>query len=354
MVHAVESRRAFTLIELLVVIAIIAILIGLLLPAVQKVREAAARTTCANNLKQLGLAAHSYESANTTLPIGYLGQWPDVNSGETGYSSSKQTGVNSLTLMLPYMEQDNVYRLFDPALFQNVKNLAAADTVPAFWESGAGTSFTGAQASIKTFRCPSAGDTVGTTTPAFFYGNASGNSTGSQLMSYASFTNVQPLGRTNYTGVWGSNGNRAATVANVPYVTASGGVNLRKYAGIFQNRKGTTINAINDGTSNTLMFGEGLGGTDASGQVTVSWHWTNVHPMPTRHGLKTDNRSLSWAQFGSRHTGIVQFCMGDGSVRGLRPAGTAITNPVSSDWLVYQAMAGIADGEIFDADQISN
>jgi len=251
-----SRRSAFTLIELLVVIAIIAILIGLLLPAVQKVREAAARMTCTNNLKQIGLAAHNYESAQSSLPPGSFNQFPDRNGDESGFSNDYTTGCNMLTVMLPYMEQDNLFRQFNQQHFsENLPNkdgylYGYFDTMPAPDNDNA---YKAAQNRIKTLICPSDTDDAPTKGTPLFYVFTGSDSTGAELMTYYFYgsTVILPLAKTNYTGVAGSNGNRASTKS----ARYGPNANLKLYSGVFNNRTRVKITGITDGTSNTLMFG---------------------------------------------------------------------------------------------------
>src|SRR4051812_29006898 len=113
-----RSRLAFTLIELLVVIAIIAILIGLLLPAVQKVREAAARTQCSNNLKQIGLALHNYEGSYHQLPpASQIPWWVNVQDKDDFMDFTRPFGPNWAVLLLPYIEQEALYRQMVPGSY---------------------------------------------------------------------------------------------------------------------------------------------------------------------------------------------------------------------------------------------
>src|SRR5262245_41018371 len=142
-----RSRRgAFTLIELLVVIAIIAILIGLLLPAVQKVREAAARMTCQNSLKQITLGTRNYESSYGVLPPGYLGAIPATSSG---LFDAQLLGM--MALILPYVEQDNIYRQVTTS--KDIKTIGNRPGAQGWWSVNPDWSL--AWTKIKIYRCPS-------------------------------------------------------------------------------------------------------------------------------------------------------------------------------------------------------
>jgi prepilin-type N-terminal cleavage/methylation domain-containing protein/prepilin-type processing-associated H-X9-DG protein len=306
--------RAFTLIELLVVIAIIAVLIGLLLPAVQKVREAASRIRCQNNLKQLGLAMHSYHDVNGRFPPG--GSWAG-QEGNLGWGNDKGS---FLVFTLPYMEQTNLYNRI-PGLnqpnFDSIQAARRAGVLPT---------------RIPFSRCPS--DDYNAEAPASNYLASMGPQCAPGGCGYDPFLiYCDPTG--NRLGNWGY----AASQNHGDTNDAS------RIRGMF-NRRSAKINiaSVSDGLTNTIMLGEclvghngdilysittrdqvgwaqtdngtGLGGTNPP--INYRSDDVNVcHGQGTGRGDRTRaawNWNLAFG-FKSNHSGGVNLAFGDGSVR---------------------------------------
>ncbi|WP_157369164.1 DUF1559 domain-containing protein [Zavarzinella formosa] len=327
-----RRRSAFTLIELLVVIAIIAILIGLLLPAVQKIREAANRMKCTNNLKQIGLALHNYHDENNLFPPGYGRiQAPETASPCTFWSY----------FILPHLEQN--------ALAQN-----APLTTNPVWTSGG--YLTACQAFIPGFRCPS-------TTDLQTY---SSQGIGSRIA--VSYAGVQTGDVGNPSGA--GPGEIGAHLDDA--VFSGSGFNLTptnflyRFNGVFGFNTKTNIASITDGTSNTAGIceryrilekgdsfttsaGTGALGTWAIGTPSlnnVTQQAVGSLGIPFNYNsdksLTTGDTPLSWSAtaFSSRHTGGVNALMMDGSVRFLR-------NSTADN--IRIALATIAGGEAIQA-----
>jgi prepilin-type N-terminal cleavage/methylation domain-containing protein len=355
-------RKGFTLIELLVVIAIIAILMALLLPAVQKVREAANKMMCASNLRQIGIAAHNYHNDYGRLPPGYLGTDPNGHYPTVLLPGDCQwTGV--LSALLPYIEADNLYRtMFEPLPWSiEISKGGSPTNAQASWFN-LSQSWTAAHAKIRFFQCPS--DTLyenvtgGGAATVYTYEPVVGAGAYGAVLWY--FPGYQALGRTNYLGVAGACGKGAHTASP----SDGPGANLALYEGIFVNRNDITLGqlAVQDGTSNTLMFGETIGGAGV-GPRDFYHSWMGSGVLFTKFGLGRGNgtpgstsneNGSSWPRFSSRHAAVVQFCFGDCSTRGVRFGNTYIRNPTppGSDWYLLQQISGRKDGITQDSSSI--
>lgn len=389
-----SRRSAFTLIELLVVIAIIALLMALLLPAIQKVREAANKMLCGNNIRQIGIASHNYHGDYGRLPPGQLAQLTVTGSPYTIYTGTLNVQhIGVLTMLLPYMEQQLLYNQMQTTTPTYPLGGGGSAGQPGFdfglrtasapWWTNS-VDLTIASSRFKMFTCPS--DDVNNPlrarlAPAALYSTLSGGSPPGVIRSIgaggtplsgappavtALQGNIMPgttgnaLGRTNYTGV-ASGGWPNSLVAFDA-----------QYTGIMANRTDLSLGQISvqDGTSNTLMFGEGLGGVGAGNRDTA-WSWMGVGSLPTLYGLarstvpypgegtpaSTAPGWSSWKHFSSRHATVVQFCFGDGSVRGLRfqpatwvdpttaPQGAVVSgNYYGQAWQILAQLAGRKDG----------
>jgi len=337
-----RPRGAFTLIELLVVIAIIAILIGLLLPAVQKVREAAARAKCSNNLKQIALAAHSYHDGNGGFPHGRKFDIWDT------YTWSVP--------ILPNMEQGNVYngyQTFNDQIFttSNPGSKTPAGNIPVQRQSR--------QTAIASFNCPSDGGP---------YGNELNSDTwGFMRASYRACT-----------GSGDMYGNTPQGESANPAVFAVGvyGVNREDpVVGKASKPRMTQITAVKDGTSNTVSFSEGIQPQTSGWGGPIGNTWLGnmggglmtttltpnataadqiVGPCPTDNGDSSykapcnrfanndgNGRSADGAHAAARsfHTGGVNVGMTDGAVRFVRN---------SIDLSAWRAMGTMSNGEVIN------
>lgn len=365
-------RRGFTLVELLVVIAIIGILVGLLLPAVQAAREAARRMQCGNNMKQIGLAVHNFESAYKTLP--HSGQCDSTGGAATVYMTQ-----STPTLMLPYLEQVNVYNMMDHNLTYaqmpatpfgyNVSAIHPRAQGAVYNDPNFPNTIAAARTPIPTYVCPSTPISGDTRSPDGF---------GSWDYMFISVTDVEEDASVGELGARPTTGARRVAMTRQGFLSCN---------------RGWGFGSVQDGTSNTICTIEDAGRAHPSAGI---WGSLSTRPSPISEGVEWTGgatggrRMYAWADPdsgtnglsgpsnaiapGSRvlrinqyktptggpaecrwrnnncgpndepfsfHTGGVNATMGDGSVR-------FISDGVN--WRTLKALAGAQDGVVIADD----
>lgn len=292
-----HRRKGFTLIELLVVIAIIAILIALLLPAVQQAREAARRSTCKNNLKQLGLALHNYNETHKVLPYSVS------HSGSCSGGSASTAGTVTLNhrgwlLLLPFLEQSNLYNKFNSSVASGSYN-PSGGTIVAPGAAGNPNDEV-VSTIVKAFHCPSdSTPEVYTTTSSPHYSISPGNSTLQGVFTNYDFsTNSEYSTCTN----WGSLG-----ITSRPMFGFNGCAKFRDVTDGMSNTVAVveTTRYVANGEGTAWGFAKWVGnGTNFAGANINTWYATG----PVGY-------LASWGYSGSLHTGGCHVLLGDGAVR---------------------------------------
>lgn len=332
-----RRRVAFTLVELLVVIAIIGVLMALLLPAIQAAREAARRTQCGNNMRQLALAASNFEGAFKVFPPGYLAMIPNNPTiSQPPFNDGQYIGC--IFYVLPYLETEQVLDQLDGYLapgiapnagmdvpFESVDQAAAPWWDPSHTINGvSGVPFRVAQTKIPALLCPSA---AARRYDGIIIGMHLTNPSGTNVVPWCCTidnatdpASVAALGKTNYIGCAGPCGKCTQATLNL-------------YRGIFYNRSKTSVRDIRDGTNCTMLFGESTF-SPADGTAPYCMAWMGSGSWSTR--LTPGHSIAANVNFKSRHPNITQFVAADASVH-------AVSNDI--ELMPYLKLGGMCDGQ---------